>query len=119
MSIESITKMMWDSLLLLVVISLGAGEAIRRNATVELPTVKLVDCQEKIFLKEFDKCLIVKFSYMEEYAGLNRVGRSSKVLLGKLYATEGTCNEDSRVSVSIERNLYFVRQTIGFIMIKL
>ena len=75
--------------------------------------------EEIQFLKEFDKCLSIKFSYMEEYSGLNGVDRSSNVMVGKLYATDGTCNEDSRVSVSIERNLYFVRHQKGFILIKL
>ena len=102
----SITKMMWTSLLLILA---GTSAVTARNVTVELPTVTLIDCQEMESLKGFDKCLSIKFSYLEEYAGLNMVDRSSKVLAGKLYATDGTCNNDSRVSVSIDMNLYFVR----------
>ena len=97
---------MWTSLLLILA---GTFAVTARNVTVELPAVTLIDCQEMESLRGFDKCLSIKFSYLEEYAGLNRVDRSSRVLAGKLYATDGTCNEDSRVSVSIDRNLYFVR----------
>ena len=95
----------------------GHAEIIARDASaVELPNIKLVDCQE-VPLLGFDKCLRIKFSYLEEYAGLNRVDRSSKVLAGKLYATDGTCNDDSRVSVSIDRNLYFVRHFSSHLLI--
>ena len=97
---------MWTSLLLILA---GTSAVTARNVTVELPTVTLIDCQDIESLNGFDKCLSIKFSYLEKYAGLNVVDRSSKVLAGKLYATDGTCNNDSRVSVSIDRNLYFVR----------
>ena len=53
-----------------------------------------------------DKCLSVKFSYLEEYAGLMEVG-SPNVLVGKLYSTNGTKNRDSRVSASFESDTDF------------
>ena len=87
----------------------GHAEIIARDASaVELPNVKLVDCLE-VPLTGFDKCLMIKFSYLEEYAGLNEVDGSSDILVGQLYGTDGTCNEDSRVSVSIDGAFYFVR----------
>ena len=76
--------------------------------SAELPNVKLVDCQE-VSLIGFDKCLRVKFSYLEEYAGLNKADSSSDVLVGKLYGTDGACNVDSRVSLSINGDIYYVR----------
>ena len=87
----------------------GHAEIIARDASaVELPNIKLVDCQE-VPLLGFDKCLRIKFSYLEEYAGLNEFDGSSDILVGQLYGTDGTCNEDSRLSVSIDGPFYFVR----------
>ena len=76
---------------------------------VELPNVKFVSC-DGISLHGFDKCLSVKFSYLEEYAGLKEQG-SPDVLVGKLYGLDGTENEDSRVSASFESDSdFFVRK---------
>jgi len=72
---------------------------------VELPNVKFVSC-DGISLPGFDKCLSVKFSYLEEYAGLKEQG-SPDVLVGKLYGLDGTENEDSRVSASFESDSDF------------
>ena len=36
----------------------------------------------------FDKCLHIKFSYLEEYAGLKEVNGLASVLAGKLYGRE-------------------------------
>jgi len=83
------------------------GAALTIAAAAELPNVKLVDCQE-VSLIGFDKCLRVKFSYLEEYAGLNKADGSSDVLVGKLYGTDGACNADSRVSLSINGDIYYV-----------
>ena len=77
------------------------------STELELPNVKLVGCTE-VSLVGFDKCLMIKFSYLEEYAGLNEADGSSEILVGKLYGTDGGCNDDSRVSVSIDRGFYFV-----------
>ena len=55
----------------------------------------------KIPLDGFDSCLSVKFSYLQEYAGLYEDG-SPDVLVGKLYGKDGTENMDSRVSASFE-----------------
>ena len=68
---------------------------------VELPNIKLVDCND-VSLEDYDKCLRVKFSYLEEYAGLHKVDNSSEILVGKLYSIDGVENEDSRVSVSTD-----------------
>ena len=87
----------------------GHAEIIGRDASaVELPNVELVDCQE-VPLTGFDMCLRIKFSYLEEYAGMNGLDGSSDILVGQLYGKDGTCNEDSRVSVSIDGAFYFVR----------
>ena len=57
-----------------------------------------------------DKCLSIKFSYLEEYAGLNQQG-SPEVLVGKLYSLDGTEKEGSRVSASFQSYLdFFVRE---------
>ena len=79
--------------------------------SVELPNVQMVDCPD--FLGGFDECMKIKFSYQEEYAGLNEVDGSSGVLVGKLYSTDGEENADSRVSVSIdEGDMYYVRYSL-------
>merc|ERR1712029_129074 len=75
------------------------------HCSVELPNVKFVDCME-IFMLGLDKCLLVKFSYLEEYAGLMEVG-SPNVLVGKLYSANGTKIRDSRVSASFESDSDF------------
>ena len=75
--------------------------------STELPNVKLVGCPE-VSMVGFDKCLVIKFSNLEEYAGLNEADGSSEILVGKLYGTDGACNDDSRVSVSIDGGFYFV-----------
>merc|ERR1712212_418329 len=62
----------------------------RDKSSVELPNVKFVDCMETV-LDGFDSCLSVKFSYLEEYAGLKEQG-SPQVLVGKLYSKDGTEN---------------------------
>ena len=56
----------------------------------------------------FDKCLHIKFSYLEEYAGLKEVNGLASVLAGKLYGINGEENVDSRVSVSIDDEFYSV-----------
>ena len=71
--------------------------------------MKFVSC-DGISLHGFDKCLSIKFSYLEEYAGLKEQG-SPDVLVGKLYGLDGTENEDSRVSASFESDSdFFVRK---------
>jgi len=83
------------------------GAVLSASSAVELPNVQMVDCPD--FLGGFDKCMKIKFSYQEEYAGLNEVDGSSEVLVGKLYSTDGEENADSRVSVSIdEGDMYYV-----------
>ena len=71
--------------------------------------MKFVDCHV-ISLSGFDACLSIKFSYLQEYAGLNEVG-SPDTLVGKLYAIDGNEIEESRVSASFESDSdFFVRQ---------
>ena len=55
---------------------------------------------EEISLTGFDKCLSIKFSYLQEYAGLKAVG-SPNVLVGTLYQKDGKEKPYSRVSASM------------------
>ena len=65
----------------------------------------------------FDKCLHIKFSYFEEYAGLKEVNGLASVLAGKLYGINGEENVDSRVSVSIDDDFYYVSVTVLSILL--
>ena len=76
---------------------------------MELPNVQLIDCQEAGLSVRYDKCLRIKFTNLEEYAGLIEVGGTPDVLVGKLYGIDGAVNVDSRVSVSIDEDIYYVR----------
>lgn len=97
----------------LVVTFSGAKGKLQK--VVELPNVQLVDCQDVVALSGFDKCLKIKFSYLEEYAGLNEADRSTDILVGKLNGTDGAVNEESRVSVSIDGAVYYVSRKELFI----
>ena len=76
---------------------------------MELPNVQLTNCQEAGLSVRYDKCLRIKFTDLEEYAGLMEVDGTPDVLVGKLYGIDGTVNVESRVSVSIDEDIYYVR----------
>ena len=65
----------------------------------EMPNIKSVECHD--IPLGHRKCLLIEFSTIKEYAGLDEVKENENVFSGKLYATtDGTENTDSRVSLS-------------------
>jgi len=70
------------------------------TSAVELPNVKLLDCQGTP-LSAFDKCLDIKFASLHEYAGLTKVEGSRKVFEGQLFDHDWIVNADSRVSFTV------------------
>ena len=64
----------------------------------ELPNVKYTGCKEIDIAKT--RCLVIIFSHVTEYAGLDPIHGSLKVLEGKLYDKNKKAKPDSRVSVS-------------------
>ena len=49
---------------------------------------------------------------MDEYAGLRATHGFQDVLVGQLHDSSGTVKDESRVSVSIDGNIYYVSKSL-------
>ena len=59
--------------------------------------MELMDCPDGF---DYDKCLLITFDDIEEYAGLDYVHNSVNVLEGKILNSDGSEDHDSKNHVS-------------------